>query len=98
MQRPPEADLEKIQPEIQSTAARGPMALNLALLVWYWGNWPAITAIVIMSVALALMNMKFVEGCARRYRRQTAEWFRMLGNGYKRTAEDSYEGFPHRPA
>src|SRR5688572_27789318 len=80
-QRPPEANLEQVQPEIQSTAARGPMALNLSMLVWYWGNWPAVAAIVILSVALALMNMKLIEWCARRYGRQQAELLRMLGNG-----------------
>ncbi len=79
-QLPPEADPELVHPDVESTAYLGPMALNLSVVIWYWGNWPAITSIVILAVALTLMNRWFAGWCARRYGRQLAEWLRMLSN------------------
>jgi signal transduction histidine kinase len=79
-QLPPEADPELLHPDVESIAFLGPMALNLALVIWYWGNWPAIISVGVLAVALTVMNRWFAGWCARRYGRQLAEWLRMFSN------------------
>jgi signal transduction histidine kinase len=79
-QLPPEADPEQLHPGIQTTGILGTVLINLSLLIWHWGNWPAITAVVLVAIALSLTNMLFIEWCAQRYGRQKAEWLRTLSN------------------
>ncbi len=79
-QLPSQADPEQVHPGIQKIGILGSIAINLCVFVWYWGNWPALTAIAIVFGVLAPLNVWFVDWCARRIGRQPAEWLRTFSN------------------
>jgi two-component system, NtrC family, sensor kinase len=79
-QPPTDADPEWVHQGIQAVAALGPMATNVVLVAWYWGDWRAVIALVCVGTVLTLTNLFVVEWYARRYSRVGAEWLRMLAN------------------
>jgi len=79
-QPPSDADPEWVHQRLQPVAGLGPMATNVTLIAWHWGDWRAITALLSVGVLLTLANFRFVEWYARRRGRNGAEWIRMLAN------------------
>jgi two-component system NtrC family sensor kinase len=79
-QLPPQADPEQVHPGIHITGILGSLALNTGLFIFYWGNWPALTAVAITALALSPINLFFAELLAQRLGRQTMEWLRTFTN------------------
>jgi signal transduction histidine kinase len=77
---PADADPEQVHKGIQATAGLGPATTNVALIVWYWGDWPVVVGTVVIATVLTLTNTVFVEWLARRIGRPVAEALRMLVN------------------
>ncbi len=80
-QLPAEADPERIHQGIQNIAGLGLQVINLAVVIWNWGNWPTIIRFVALSGVLTLTNLWLIEWYARRYGRLGAEWIRNVVNG-----------------
>ncbi|HYH94420.1 sensor histidine kinase [Hyalangium sp.] len=80
MARPLEADPERVHQGIQAIAGLGPMAVNIAVLVWFWGQWRPLIAVMSVAVVLTLANVVFLERLARRLSRSLVETLRMLLN------------------
>ncbi|AKJ03825.1 phospho-acceptor domain-containing protein [Archangium gephyra] len=70
------ADSERVQRGIQGVAGMGAAATNLALLVSVWGQWPAVYAVVGVSVVLTLVNAVLAERLALWLSRARAEAIR----------------------
>ncbi|KFE68482.1 sensor histidine kinase [Hyalangium minutum] len=79
-QPPSDADPEWVHQGLQATARKGPIATTLALLAWYWGDWPVFTVVVSVTGVLLLVNLWLIDLYAQRYGRGEAEWPRMLAN------------------
>jgi signal transduction histidine kinase len=66
-QVPQEAEPEHFRKGLESIAGLGSMALNVALIGWFWGQWPVMFTILSVSVVLTLFNLLLVERMARRF-------------------------------
>ncbi len=77
---PLDADPEHVHKGIQAVAGLGPMATNVALILWYWGQWSTIITLVVVAAVLTLTNLWLVEWYARWHSRTVAEWLRMTAN------------------
>ena len=76
----PAVDLEQVQKGIQATAGIGAAATNIALVVWYWGDWNVVLGVVGVAGSLTLMNTVLIDRLAKRMGRPRAEGLRMLVN------------------
>lgn len=75
-----ETDPEQVHRGIQPIASLGPLALNIALVVWFWGRWHVVLGLTSICVGLTLFLLLFIERIARRLGRATAESVRVLAN------------------
>lgn len=77
---PADASPEQIHKAMGFTVALGPTATNLALIAWFWGDWPVVLMLVLLAAILTLTNMVLVERLAPRSGRPVAEALRTLSN------------------
>src|SRR5689334_13077963 len=75
-----EADPEQVHQGLQPIVALGPLALTLALVFWFWGQWHVVLGLVGIGVGLTLFLLLFIERLATRFGRSTAESVRVLVN------------------
>ncbi|PTL81288.1 sensor histidine kinase [Vitiosangium sp. GDMCC 1.1324] len=75
-----EADPEQVHRGLQPIVALGPLALTLALVFWFWGQWHVVLGLVGIGVGLTLFLLLFIERLATRFGRSTAESVRVLVN------------------
>ncbi|WP_224249221.1 sensor histidine kinase [Hyalangium gracile] len=76
----PDADPEQVHRGIQAIAGMGPMAINLSILVWFWGRWGQVLTVMAVAVVLTFANVWLLERLARRLSRAWVETARMLLN------------------
>jgi two-component system NtrC family sensor kinase len=79
-QLPPDADPEQVHKGLQAIAGMGPLAINIALVLWFWGQWPRVLPVVAVAVVLTFANLQFFEWLAERVSRSKVETLRMLLN------------------
>ncbi|NMO22732.1 histidine kinase [Pyxidicoccus fallax] len=75
-----EADPEQVHKAIRAIGGLGPAVTNLALIVWYWGDWRVVLGTVAVGVCLTVTNSVLVERLASLVGRPLAETLRMLVN------------------
>ncbi len=66
-QVPQEAEPEQIRKGMEAIAGLGSIALNVALIGWFWGQWSVMFTIMSVSVVLTLFNLLLIERLARRF-------------------------------
>ncbi|HVG57575.1 MAG TPA: histidine kinase dimerization/phospho-acceptor domain-containing protein, partial [Hyalangium sp.] len=91
---PPEVEPERVHEAIQSIAGMGPLAINLALIVWFWGQWPQVLTVVSVGVILTVANVVILERLAKRFSRPVVETLRMLLNVAGISVNGHFTGWP----
>jgi signal transduction histidine kinase len=71
------ADSEHLNHDIQRLAGMGASAIDLALIVSFWGQWNVVAVLVAVGAGLALFNVLFLEWLARKTSRAVVEAVRM---------------------
>jgi len=75
-----EADPEKSQHGIKRATVWGALAVDLALVASFWGQWGAVFSIVAVGMGLALFNTVFLDWLTKRIGRGVVEATRMAVN------------------
>ncbi len=75
-----DANPEQSDRGIRAVTSLAPVAINLALIAWHWGQWDVVRVLVVTVVCLGLVNVWFTDWLARRLSRPRAETLRMLLN------------------
>jgi signal transduction histidine kinase len=75
-----EEDPEQFHPGLQLVAGLGPVVFNVALFIWFWGQWSVLFVLAGVWAVLAFVNVRLVEWVTRRSSRAMAETVRMLAN------------------
>lgn len=75
-----ESDSEQVHRGLQAVAVLGPVVFSVTMVLWFWGQWAVVFAVVAVLVVLAFTNMVLTEWLARRSGRPLAETVRMLAN------------------
>ncbi|WNG40331.1 histidine kinase [Archangium violaceum] len=75
-----EADPEQVHRGILPIASLGPLALNIALVIRFWGQWSVVLGVVGILVGNTLLHVLAIEWTARRFSRAAAESVRTLNN------------------
>jgi signal transduction histidine kinase len=80
--KPPiaEMDPEQLHKGLQGIAGLGPAVFNVALLVWFWGQWRVLFVVLVVALTLMVVNVGLAEWLARRLGRVQAELVRMAVN------------------
>lgn len=73
-------DPEQLHRGLQRVGGLGATLLNLAVLVWHWGDWVTWGVTLAVAAVLPVFNMWLTERLARRVKRSVVEALRMLGN------------------
>jgi two-component system NtrC family sensor kinase len=95
LKRPPaDADPEQVHKAIQSIAGMGPLAINLSLIAWFWGQWPQVLSVVSVGVVLTVANLVLLERLAQRLSRPKVETLRMLLNVVGTSVNGHFTGWP----
>ncbi|WP_224363463.1 sensor histidine kinase [Hyalangium versicolor] len=76
----PDADPEQVHRGIQAIAGLGPLAVNISIFVWFWGQWTKVLAVLAVAVVLTAANVWLLERLAKRVSREVVETVRMLLN------------------
>ncbi|MFL5354441.1 sensor histidine kinase [Archangium sp.] len=71
------ADSENLNHDIQRLAGLGASAIDLALIISFWGQWNVVVVLVAVGAGLALFNVLFLEWLARKTSRAVVEAVRM---------------------
>jgi signal transduction histidine kinase len=79
-QPPPDTEPEQEHQGNEAVAWMGPLMANSAILIWFWGQWSAVLAVMSVALVLTLFSQQPVASLARRFGRSKAETARMLVN------------------
>jgi two-component system NtrC family sensor kinase len=71
---------ERAHEGIERISSVGATALDVAMVVYFWGQWRVVASIVAIAVVMATTNLGPIEWLARRRGRSTAETARMFIN------------------